>query len=111
MREQTCLIGAFGNETRWAIAPLEQSFSGRLLKDDRFRVGWLNGLGDAARVEDAQGTPTQRHISPSILVHEENACPRTMPRKALRGGISKSILQRPCQFWAKNVHKMAPKTT
>ena len=26
----------------------------------------------AARAEDAQGTPTQRHISPSILVYEDN---------------------------------------
>ena len=25
----------------------------------------------AARAEDAQGTPTQSHISPSILVYEE----------------------------------------
>ena len=33
------------------------------------------------------------------------------PRKALRGGISKSILQRPCQFLAINAHKIAPKTT
>ena len=34
-----------------------------------------------------------------------------LPRKALRGGISKSILQRPCQFLAINAHKMAPTTT
>ena len=33
------------------------------------------------------------------------------PRKALRGGISKSIIQRPCQFLAINAHKMAPRTT
>ena len=33
------------------------------------------------------------------------------PRKALRGGISKSILQRPDQFLAINAHKMAPRTT
>jgi hypothetical protein len=26
----------------------------------------------ATRVEDAQGTPTQSHISPSILVHEDH---------------------------------------
>jgi len=30
----------------------------------------LVGRG-AARAEDAQGTPTQSHISPSILVYEE----------------------------------------
>jgi len=33
---------------------------------DRLRVGWLNGRG-TARAEDAQGTPSQSHISPSIL--------------------------------------------
>ena len=33
---------------------------------DRLRVGWLNGRG-AARAEDAQGTPTQSHMSPSLL--------------------------------------------
>ena len=33
------------------------------------------------------------------------------PRKALPGGISKSILQRPCHFLAINAHKMAPRTT
>ena len=33
-----------------------------------------------------------------------------LPRKALRGGISKSIFQRPCQFLAINAHKMAPRT-
>jgi len=37
---------------------------------DRLRVGWLNGRG-TTRAEDAQGTPTQSHISPSILVYEE----------------------------------------
>ena len=36
----------------------------------RLRVGWLSGRG-TARAEDAQGTPTQSHISPSILVYEE----------------------------------------
>ena len=30
----------------------------------------LSGRG-TARAEDAQGTPTQRHISPSILVDED----------------------------------------
>ena len=29
-------------------------------------------LGFAARVEDAPGTPTQSHISPIILVYEDN---------------------------------------
>ena len=31
----------------------------------------MEGRG-AARVEDAQGTPTQSHVSPSILVYEEH---------------------------------------
>ena len=31
---------------------------------------WGTGR-DAAKAEDAQGTPTQNHISPSILVNEE----------------------------------------
>jgi len=30
----------------------------------------MSGRG-AARAEDAQGTPTQSHISPSILVYED----------------------------------------
>ena len=33
---------------------------------------YLSGRG-TTRAEDAQGTPTQSHISPSILVYEENA--------------------------------------
>ena len=41
--------------------------------DDRLRVGLLNRLSGrgTARAEDAQGTPTQSHISPSIPVHED----------------------------------------
>ena len=34
------------------------------ITDDRLREG-------TARAEDAQGTPAQSHISPSILVYEE----------------------------------------
>jgi len=34
---------------------------------DRHRAG-----RGTTRAEDAQGTPTQSHISPSILVYEEN---------------------------------------
>ena len=41
--------------------------SSKTLKDlDRLRVGISLG-----GVEDAQGTPTQSHISPSILVYED----------------------------------------
>jgi len=39
-------------------------------------VGWL-GRG-AARAEDARGTPTQSHISPSILVYEERSIRRPL---------------------------------
>jgi len=41
-----------------------------LLANDRLRVGWLSGRG-TTRAEDAQGTPTQRHVSPRILVYED----------------------------------------
>ena len=34
-----------------------------------------------------------------------------IPRKALSGGISKSIFQTPCQLLAISAHKMAPITT
>ena len=40
----------------------------------------ISGRG-AARAEDAQGTPTQSHISPSILVYEDKH-PSTLERKA-----------------------------
>ena len=33
------------------------------------------------------------------------------PRKALRGGVQKSIFKRPCHFFAMNAPKMAPRTT
>jgi len=44
---------------------------------DRLRVDWLHGFSfgsgrGTTRAEDAQGTPTQSHISPSILVYEDN---------------------------------------
>ena len=38
---------------------------------DHDRLKDLSGRG-AARAEDVQGTPTQSHISPSILVYEAN---------------------------------------
>ena len=38
----------------------------------RLRVGWLNGSGrGTTRAEDAEGTPNQSHISPSVLVYKE----------------------------------------
>ena len=54
------------------VVPRTQNVNLRIVYD-RLRVGWLNEFGrGAARAEDAQGTPTQSHISPSILVYEEN---------------------------------------
>ena len=38
---------------------------------NRLRVGWLNDGRGAVRVEDAQGTLTQSHISPSTLVYKD----------------------------------------
>ena len=44
------------------------------------------------------------------LVPERMVRNAVTPRKALRGGISKSFFQRPCHFLAMNAHKMAPRT-
>ena len=43
---------------------------------DRLMIGWINGVSfitstGTTGAEDAQGTPTQSHISPSIPVYEE----------------------------------------
>jgi len=55
------------------LSTLSLIYATALPEDDRLRVGWLNGFWeDAARAEDAQGTPTQSHMSPSILVNEQN---------------------------------------
>jgi len=51
---------------------------GRLSTSDRLRVG-----RGSTRAEDAQGTPTQSHISPSILVYEEELLIRAL---FFRGG-------------------------
>ena len=45
----------------------------KLFYSDRLRVRWLNGRG-TARAADAQGTPTQSHISLSILLYEDKPC-------------------------------------
>ena len=67
-----------------------------------------------------QGPATAAGMSPSQTGHARCVLPNfllgkplllAVPRKALRGGISKSILQRPCQFLAINAHKMAPRTS
>ena len=52
----------------------------------------LSGRG-AARAEDAQGTPTQSHISPSILVYEDLVVPSSLGSGSLRR-------EAPAQLWA-----------
>jgi len=57
----------------------------------------LSGRG-TARAEDAQGTPTQSHISPSILVYEDipgyTSVRRTFARRAARRRQQGSDLKR-----------------
>ena len=59
---------------------------------DRLRVGWLNSGRGTARAEDAQETPTQNHLSPSILVYEDDGCEFAalfpLPLDARNGNIS-----------------------
>ena len=45
----------------------------------------------AARAKDAQGTPTQSHISPSILVHEDNVTARIPSDKTCRVIITSNV--------------------
>jgi len=44
---------------------------------------YTTGRG-TARAEDAQGTPTQSHISPSIQVYEENTFKRSELQSAVQ---------------------------
>ena len=50
-----------------AVSPVKARHMVRQNSGNRPRVGMLR---DAPRAEDARGTPTQSHISPSILVYE-----------------------------------------
>ena len=69
------------------------------------RVKRLTGRGRGTiRAEDAQGTPTQSHISPSILVYEDSARPSTTappnsnpptPRFRCRGNVAHIRQSRP----------------
>jgi len=68
---------------------------------DRLRVGWLNGFWQGTtRAEDAQGTPTQSHISPSILVYEDKTIKLFPPRsaavdpRALFGDVKPRLIDR-----------------
>jgi len=47
----------------------ELEFSGHF--QNHFGNGWL--WEGTTRAEDAQGTPTQSHVSPSILVYEDQS--------------------------------------
>jgi len=51
-----------------------------LLEDSQLRCG-----GGTARAEDVQGKPTQSHISPRILVHQEKWGCRPVRRTVWRG--------------------------
>ena len=65
----------------WTLHPANSQHEPR----DRLRVGWLNGSGrGTTRAEDAQGTPTQSHLSPNILASEDNIRP-TLNRFSSRG--------------------------
>ena len=39
------------------------------VRDDRLRFGWLNGRG-TARSKDSHGSASQGHITPNLLVYE-----------------------------------------
>ena len=60
----------------------------------RLRVGWLTGFG-AARAEYAQGTPTQSHISQSILVYEEYSGHTDTPLEGEGGDLAYIRQSRP----------------
>jgi len=49
-----------------------QGFQGGRFQYCRGLRAHRHRIAPAARAEDAQGTPTQSHISPSILVYEDN---------------------------------------
>jgi len=55
--------------------------------DNRLRAG-----RGAARAEDAQGTPAQSHISPSILGHEDNPRDPTVGRPQGQKGAPADVL-------------------
>jgi len=59
-------------------------------------LNYISGRG-TARAEDAQGTPTQSHISPSILVNEEksreaNLCPTRLGGRRTTSAPSSLLL-------------------
>ena len=61
-------------EARWGRQ--EEGVADHALRDEirlacTHRACQLDGHASTTRAEDAQGTPTQSHVSPSILVYEE----------------------------------------
>ena len=52
------------------LCPGEELGLEQITQIDRLRFGWDSERG-TARANDAQGTPTQIHVSPSMLVYEE----------------------------------------
>jgi hypothetical protein len=68
-----------------------------------------NGLFPSARLTDMCRTPSTSSREYSANPREA-ALKLCTPRKALRGGISKSSFQRRFQYLAINAHKMAPRT-
>ena len=92
-----------------------------------FRVPWfgVRDLGSGVRslprqIDRAAGQPAfagpTRASQPvrrerELLIDNLLVRIHSISRRALRGGTSNSIFQRPCQFLAIHAHKMAPRTT
>jgi len=68
--------------------PLGLKLTNGFMHGDRLRSG-----RGAARAEDAQGTPTKSHISPSILVYEEKNFHWEAAREADLDGHSMEALE------------------
>ena len=71
------------------------------MKVDRLRVGSLNNFSfitSTARAEDAQGTPTQSRISPSILVYEDDRTHGTVIARQLSYEFSTNKTVK-ARFW------------
>ena len=68
-------MGAFRPLEATTPATAQLSATHRVQSILRLSVYLMRDLSgrDTARAEDPQGTPTQTHISPSILVYEEKA--------------------------------------
>ena len=96
-----------GNEvyyTACSLLVIFQSSSSKL----QWQAWWHNVVrGTLRHVPKERGTVADGTLQAGVDV---TRCKARCPPKALRGGISKSILQRPCQFLTINAHEMAPRT-